>query len=453
MTVRIVSLGCPRNQVDSELLAGELARDGWRVSGFSGPADIVLVNTCGFIEPAARESIDVILEAVEEKNSGRVRAVVVAGCLPKRYRDDDLQRLLPEVDAWLGPAEIPRIGEILREVAAGEKPFRVAPGYDFLWDHTRPRLRLWSPHVAYVRISEGCRHGCTYCLIPRIRGPLRSRPLESLLAEVESLARDKPVPEIVLVAQDTTSYGIDLYGRRAIAELVRTLARTGMMRWLRLLYAHPVDFPLDLLDCLEGEPAVCPYLDIPLQHVSDRILKAMGREIRRAEIEELIAKVRKEVPGITLRTTMMVGFPGETDEEFQELLGFVAETRFERLGAFIFSPEEGTPAAGFPEQLPPALKQERLDRLMSLQAEIAFDLNESLVGREMEVLVDGVDSDLPGYVMARSRAHAPEVDDGVLVPYRPGLEPGVFTRVRIVSVEGYSLVGEEVSPPAVGPGG
>jgi ribosomal protein S12 methylthiotransferase len=449
-TFAFVSLGCPKNLVDSERMLGKLAQDGYALVPDAAGADVVVVNTCGFIEPARQESLAVIREMLELKRQGRVGAVVVAGCLAERKKEE-LLREVPEVDhvvGVFGREEIARaVDQALarprraRGIPAAEQRalFRPAPVRAL---EDTARLRITPRHYAYLKISEGCDRLCTFCAIPSMRGKHVTKPMEEVLREAEELAADG-VRELILVAQDTTYYGLDLYGRVRLAELLRELDRLDGIDWIRVMYAYPIHFSDELIATLAGAKKILPYLDLPLQHINDRLLRLMARRVTRREIEELLARLRSAVPNLVLRTTFIVGFPGETEAEFEELREFVEESRFERLGVFPYSYEAGTPATRLDGHLPEEVKAERRDRLMACQQQQAFAWSRQQVGREMDVLVDGPDPEIPQHVVARSHADAPDID-GVVRVKGKGLRAGDLVRVKITAADGYDLVGRAI---------
>jgi ribosomal protein S12 methylthiotransferase len=452
-TFAFVSLGCPKNLVDSERMLGKLAQDGYTLTPDADGADVVVINTCGFIEPARQESLGVIREMLDLKRQGRVGAVVVAGCLAERKKDD-LLREVPEVDHLVGVFGREEIVPVLdRTLARRSLPvaasradsrpdgaaeqrslFRPAP-VKALEDTAR--LRITPRHYAYLKISEGCDRLCTFCAIPGMRGKHVTKPIEEVVHEARELAADG-VRELIVVAQDTTYYGLDLYGRVRLAELLRELDRVEGLEWVRVLYAYPAYFTDELIDTLAGARKIVPYLDLPLQHINDWVLRRMQRRVNRAATEELLAKLRQAVPGLTLRTTFIVGFPGETDAEFAELCEFVRQTRFERMGVFPYSLEPGTPAARLDGHLPEEIKAGRRDRLMEVQQEVAFAWNRAQVGRELEVIVDGPDPEVPGHWLARGHADAPEIDGTVRLKGK-GLRPGDLARAKVTAADGYDL--------------
>jgi ribosomal protein S12 methylthiotransferase len=440
-TYAFVSLGCPKNLVDSERMLGKLAQDGYAPVPDADGADVVIVNTCGFIEPARQESLAVIREMLALKEQGRVGAVVVAGCLAERKKDD-LLREVPGVDhivGVFGREEI--VGVVDRTLARARANvqeqhslFRPAPVRAL---EDTARLRITPRHYAYLKISEGCDRLCTFCAIPGMRGKHVTKPIEEVVREARELAADG-VRELILVAQDTTYYGMDLYGRVRLAELLRELDHIDGIEWIRVLYAYPINFTDELTETLATTRKVLPYLDMPLQHISDRVLRRMQRRVNRSQTEELLDRLRRALPNLALRTTFIVGFPGETEAEFEELLAFVRARRFERVGVFPYSLEPGTPATRLDGHLPEEVKQERRDRLMEAQQEIAFDWGRRQVSRELEVIVDGLDPEVPNHALARSYADAPDIDGLVRVKGK-GLRPGDLVRVKVTAADGYDL--------------
>lgn len=421
--LRAVTLGCSKNTVDTEHLLAQLPPEEFEIVG-DGPVDCLLVNTCGFIGDAKEESVNAVLEAVAAKSRGEAAEVIVFGCLSQRY-GAELKEEIPEVDAWFGAREIAPVLRHLGVEPGRSVPRRLAPGKGY----------------AYLKISEGCDRRCSYCAIPFIRGAHRSVPMEELVGEARMLA-EGGVKELILIAQDTTYYGLDLYRRRALAELIGRLSEIDGIEWIRIHYSYPADFPEDVLEQMADNPKVCKYLDIPLQHISDGVLDRMHRNVDGAWTRELISRLRSRVPGVVLRTTMIVGHPGETEEQFSELLEFVREARFERLGAFTYSEEEGTyDAAHFKDDVPQEEKQSRLDRLMSLQSDISYNYNQSRIGSVERVLVDEVMPD--GTLVCRSQYESPDVDGEILV--RGASVPvGEFIIVKITGAEEYDLEAERI---------
>jgi ribosomal protein S12 methylthiotransferase len=436
--INIVSLGCARNLVDSEVMAGVLRQAQYEVVSRATEADIVLVNTCSFIDAAKEESIDAILEVAKLKEEGRLRTLVVAGCLPQRYADD-LARELPEVDLFIGTGEVPRIAEILQSYRPNKKRLYVGlPSY--LYDHATPRLRATASHTAFVKVSEGCDHKCAFCIIPELRGPHRSRAIDSVVDEATALARDG-VKEINLIAQDLSAYGRNRRDGTTLYGLLRELDTVPGVEWIRLLYAYPNFLDDALLDLIRESRKICKYIDIPFQHASRRVLTRMRRGKSGSAVREAIAKLRGAIPGITLRTSMIVGFPGETEEDFRELLDFVEEAEFERLGVFKYSTEEGTAAALMERQVSEDVKERRWQELMELQAEISRKKNEALIGTVSRVIVESLDAG-SGMHLGRTQAHAPEVDGAVYVTGKGDIRLGDFVNVKITQAQDYDLIGE-----------
>ena len=433
--LQTLTLGCSKNKVDTEHILSQVESLYEIVpEGEDIPVDTLLINTCGFIGDAKEESVQAILEAVERKNRGDVGRLIVFGCLSQRYAHE-LPDLIPEVDAWYGAREF---DPVIREL--GAEPDRKKDSERYL---TTPS------HYAYLKISEGCDRRCSYCAIPFIRGAHKSVPMEQLVAEAEALA-GKGVKELIIIAQDTTYYGLDLYRRRALAELLQKLSEVEGIEWIRIHYSYPASFPEDVLDQMADNPKVCRYMDIPLQHISDKVLANMHRNVDGAWTRELIRKMRERVPGVVLRTTMIVGHPGEGKRDFNELLEFAKEARFERLGAFRYSEEEGTYGAeNFKDSISARVKQERLDELMTLQSEISLAFNQSRVGSEIDVIVDDFND---GVFVCRSEFESPEVDGEILVRYDSSVmadvDPyslvGEFIKVRVIGADEYDLIAEPI---------
>ncbi len=443
-TFAFVSLGCPKNLVDSERMLGKLTQDGYTLTPDADGADVVVINTCGFIEPARQESLGVIREMLALKEQGRVGAVVVAGCLAERKKDDLLQEV-PGVDGIVGVFGREDIAQVLDRTLYKQRQdeqrslFRPAPVRAL---EDTARLRITPRHYAYLKISEGCDRLCTFCAIPGMRGKHVTKPIEEVLREARELAADG-VRELIVVAQDTTYYGLDLYGKVRLAELLRKLNDVQGLEWIRILYAYPIHFTDELIDVLAQTPKIVPYLDMPLQHINDRLLKRMQRRVSRAETEDLLARLRRAIPNLTLRTTFIVGFPGETEAEFEELCAFVKASRFERAGVFPYSLEPGTPAARLPDHLPEEVKQQRRDRLMEIQQELAFAWTRAQVGKEWEVIVDGPDAEVPGHVLARGHADAPDIDCVVRLKGK-GLRAGDLVRARVTGADGYDVAARAI---------
>lgn len=431
----LVSLGCPKNLIDSEILLGTMLKEGYTLTGHPEEADLLVVNSCSFVREAKEEAVETILRLAALKRDAQRRHLVVVGCLPQRY-GEQLLELIPEVDLFLGSGEIPRMAAHLRELTSGGHRACHLGRADYLLDDEEPGVRPLRGPTAYVRIAEGCSNRCSYCVVPLIRGPLRSRTVDSIVTEVRRLT-DAGIQEIVLVAQDTTAFGVDRSGRSELPELLMALEQVQKLRWLRLMYVHPGGVDERFLEAISGSKRLCPYLDLPIQHISPGILKAMNRRVGPQEIRSRISAIRKSMPGVHLRTTVIVGFPGETEEEFQELLEFLKETRFEWLGAFIYSKEEGTDAARMKRQVTRTVAKRRLRELMRLQQGITSEALQRWVGREIEVLVEGSRSK---YLLGRAAFQAPEVDGVVRI--KSGKAPvGSFALVRVTVVKGYDLEG------------
>lgn len=417
MKLYLESLGCDKNRVDSEKLLSELLEkyEGSEVTLDPSEADIAIVNTCSFIGPAKEESINTILDLAEYKKSGRLKKLIVAGCLVERYKDE-IRKELPEID------EIASVKDYVRRLDSQMK--RVESGERF---------------TRYLKIAEGCDKYCSYCIIPRLRGHFRSIPMDMVLEEARELVEDG-AKELILVAQETTLYGTDLYGKKSLHLLLHALSEIEGLVWIRVLYCYPEEIELPLIEELRDNPKVCHYLDLPIQHSSDRILKAMNRKTRREELKEKIALLRREIPDICLRTTLITGFPGETEEDFQDVLSFITEERFDRLGVFPYSQEEGTPAASMENQIPESVKNKRLSRIMELQQEIAFQKTEEQRGRILKALITGYDEE-EGRVILQSYMDSPEIDSFIFVK-GPERVSGEFVQVKVVDTEGYDLIGE-----------
>ncbi len=444
-TFAFVSLGCPKNLVDSERMLGKLAQDGYVLVPEADGADVVVVNTCGFIEPARQESLAVIREMLALKEQGRVGAVIVAGCLAERKKDDLLQEV-PQVDhivGVFGREEITCVVDrAIKRQHEQRSLFRPAP---VRAQEDTARLRITPRHYAYLKISEGCDRLCTFCAIPGMRGKHVTKPMEEVLREARELLADG-VRELILVAQDTTYYGLDLYGRVRLAELLRQLDRLDGLDWIRILYAYPMYFTDELIDTLASAERVLPYLDLPLQHINDRMLRLMARRVDRRQTEELLSRLRKAVPNLAMRTTFIVGFPGETEPEFEELCDFVRTARFQRVGVFPYSFEPGTPATRLDGHLPEEAKQERRNRLMEAQQDVAFAWSAAQVGRELEVIIDSRDPEVPNHTLGRSYADAPEIDGLVRVKGK-GLHAGDLVRVKVTGADGYDLAARALALP------
>ena len=438
MNILFISLGCDKNLVDSEVMLGLLDKKGYQIVDSEEDADIIVVNTCCFIHDAKEESIQTILEMAEYKKEGMLKALIVTGCLAQRYQQEIIDEI-PEVDAVLGTTSYDHIVEAVEEALAGNGHV-VLEDVDALPDVKEKRLVTTGGHYAYMKIAEGCDKHCTYCIIPKLRGNYRSVPMEKLLAEAKDLA-DQGVKELILVAQETTVYGKDLYGEKSLHKLLRELCKISGIQWIRILYCYPEEIYDELIQTIKEENKVCHYLDLPIQHASDAVLKRMGRRTSKAQLVEIIEKLRKEIPDISLRTTLITGFPGETQEQHEELKDFVDEMEFDRLGVFTYSPEEDTPAATMTEQIPEEVKEDRQAELMELQQEIAFDLAEDMVGREVLVMIEGKVADENAYV-GRTYKDAPNVDGLIFINTDEELMSGDFARVRVTGALEYDLIGE-----------
>ncbi len=435
---KITSLGCAKNLVDSEVMAGLLRQAGYIITDTDEEADILIVNTCGFIAPAKEESVNAILDAAGHKEGGSCRALVVVGCLAQRYRDEILAEI-PEIDGIMGTGDIPRIAEVVREALEGKKP-AVVSAPSFIYSHEMPRVLATPGYSAYIKIAEGCNNRCAYCAIPDIRGEYRSRELESIVAEAGDLAR-QGVREVNLIAQDTTRYGLDRYGEYRLDQLLARLAEIEGLAWIRVLYAYPTHFTDNLIDVIARTDKVCKYLDIPLQHADDYILRLMNRRGTRHDVLELIEKLRRRIPGLALRTSLIVGFPGETEEHFENLADFVKTVKFDRIGVFAYSPEEGTAAAAMPGMVPDHVKEARKDLLIRIQQEISLEKNKEKIGRIISVLIEGKEENEHEVYLGRTEADAPEVD-GVIYVSGGGLHPGDIVPVRVTHAYEYDLIGE-----------
>jgi ribosomal protein S12 methylthiotransferase len=446
--VGMVSLGCPKNLVDSEVMMGLLARQGYELTTDSQAADVLVVNTCGFIDSARQESVDTILEMAQLKQTGKLQRLIVAGCLVERYREE-LQREIPDIDACIGVNQLKEI-ESLVEPNTG----RILPVYSegtaapelFLYDETTPRLRATAPYTSYVKIAEGCDHTCAFCIIPRLRGVFRSRSPESILKEVEMLAA-QGVKEFVLISQDTTTYGSDLNLKNGLARLVDSIASVSGVEWVRFLYCYPTAITDELLEVMASRSNVCKYFDIPLQHASRRILQRMRRGGNRESYSALIERIRKFVPGVAVRTTFIVGFPGERDEDFEELIDFIRDVEFDRVGVFSYSDEENTAAFELDEKVEPAVAKKREGRLMKEQARISLRRNRQLIGNRVRVLLEGKSKESDLLLEGRMESQAPEIDGSVLInDVSEGLEPlpGDFVTVEITEAHQYDLIGRIV---------
>lgn len=438
MNILFISLGCDKNLSDSEEMLGLLTGSGHEIVNTEEEADAIIINTCCFIHDAKEESVETILEMAEYKKAGTCKALIVTGCMAQRYKEEIIQEI-PEVDAVLGTASYSDIVKALNEVLAG-KTFQEYRDINELPDVSANRILTTGGHFGYLKIAEGCDKHCTYCIIPSLRGRFRSVPEEKLLKQAEYMA-SQGVKELILVAQETTVYGTDLYGKKTLHLLLKKLCGIRGIRWIRVLYCYPEEIYDELIQVMKEEKKICHYLDLPIQHASSRILKRMGRRTTKEQLVEIIGKLRREIPDIVLRTTLITGFPGETEEDHQELLEFVDEMEFDRLGVFTYSPEEGTPAAAMEEQIPEEIKEERRDELMELQQEISLEKGRERIGQELMVMIEGKVSGESAYI-GRTYGDAPNVDGYLFVQTGELLMTGDFARVRVTGALEYDLIGE-----------
>ena len=441
--VFLVSLGCPRNLVDSEVLVGSLKKKGFKVVYEFKKDAIAIVNTCGFIESAKQESIDVILELADLKRKGKLKLLVVCGCLSQRY-SKSLMKEIEEIDAIFGSSTFSEIPSRIDEILKGEKLVLVDKRPEFLYHDKMPRATLTSKHSIYVKIQEGCMNFCSYCVIPKIRGPFRSREKSSILKEIDSFKKSGS-KEINIIGQDTTLYGKDKSKISLLPDLLKEASRIMDKGWVRLLYTHPAHYSQELIDTVKNEASVCKYLDLPIQHINDKMLKKMNRHVSKKEIVSLIEKLRQEIPNLAIRTSIIVGFPGETEKIFKELMDFVKSTKFERLGVFKYSREEETKAYDFPNQVPEKEKDKRFTRLMEAQRSISEEINKNYLGKTLKVLIDERDLSDPDHFIGRSQHDAPEVDGSVYVKSKRRLKTGDFVSVKIDGTLEYDLLGSEVT--------
>jgi len=438
MNVLFVSLGCDKNLVDTEVMLGLLAQKGHQMVDDETLADVIVVNTCCFIHDAKEESIQTILEMAEYKKEGSLKALVVTGCLAQRYKQEILDEI-EEVDAVLGTTSYDKIVEAIDEALKGNKTLELQD-IDALPLVETKRLVTTGGHFAYLKIAEGCDKHCTYCIIPKIRGNFRSVPMERLIREAEELV-SQGVKELILVAQETTLYGKDLYGKKSLHVLLKELCKIGGLQWIRVLYCYPEEITDELIQVIKEEPKICHYLDLPIQHASDAVLKRMGRRTSKEQLIDIVNKLRREIPDIALRTTLITGFPGETQEQHEELMEFIDEMEFERLGVFTYSPEEDTPAAMMDQQIEEDVKEDRQAELMELQQEIAFEKAENMIGRDVLVMIEGKVADENAYV-GRTYMDAPNVDGLIFVETDIELMSGDFAMVKVTGALEYDLIGE-----------
>ena len=444
MKLLCISLGCDKNLVDTEMMLGLLNKDGYTFTDDEHEADVVVVNTCCFIGDAKEESVNTILEMAELKKEGRCKALIVTGCMAQRYKQEILDEI-PEVDGILGTSTYDEISNVLKKVLGGSREscfhdLNALPNVEV------PRVVTTGGYYAFLKIAEGCDKRCTYCIIPDLRGSYRSVPMERLIEEAKQLA-SQGVKELILVAQETTLYGIDLYKKKSLPKLLHELCKIPGIQWIRIQYCYPEEITQELIETIREEEKVCNYLDIPIQHASDRILKRMGRRTNQKQLREMIASLRSQIPDIALRTTLISGFPGETEEDQEEVMRFVDEMEFERLGVFAYSQEEDTPAAEFPDQVPQELKEERRDEIMELQQEISYEKSQSMIGKVLEVMIEGKVADENAYV-GRTYMDAPGVDGLIFINTDLDLMSGDFVRAKVTGALEYDLIGEICDEPA-----
>ena len=437
MKILFISLGCDKNLADSEEMLGLLTAGGHEITDDETQADVIVINTCCFIKDAKEESVETILEMAEYKKTGSCHALIVTGCMAQRYQKEIIEEV-PEVDAVLGTTSYGDIVKALEEAVAGNH-FEEFRDIDYLPDTGSKRVLTTGGHFGYLKIAEGCDKHCTYCIIPKLRGKFRSVPMERLIAQAEDMA-EQGVKELILVAQETTVYGKDLYGKKSLHILLKKLCEIRGIRWIRILYCYPEEIYDELIETIRDEKKICHYLDIPIQHASDRILKRMGRRTSKQELIDIVGKLRKEIPDIVLRTTLITGFPGETEEDHEELKEFVDEMEFDRLGVITYSPEENTPAAEMADQVPEEVKEERRDELMELQQEISYDRGQDRIGQELLVMIEGKVADESAYI-GRTYGDAPKVDGYIFVQTGELLMTGDFAKVRVTGALEYDLIG------------
>ncbi|GAX91805.1 30S ribosomal protein S12 methylthiotransferase RimO [Effusibacillus lacus] len=435
----VVTLGCEKNLVDSEVMMGLVSKKGYQVVQNPEEADVIIVNTCGFIDAAKAESVETILSMAQYKEDGSCKALLVAGCMAQRYQDELIAEI-PEIDGIVGTGEYHRIDELINISLIGEEKPQFVGNPVYLYDELTPRF-MTGGSSAYVKIAEGCDHSCTFCIIPKMRGKFRSRPIESIVAEAKSLAA-QGVKEIMLIAQDSTQYGLDVYGKRNLHGLLEALNEVEGLEWIRLHYAYPGFFTDEVIDAFARLPKVAKYIDMPLQHSEDSILKAMRRPGHQAQIRKLVAKIRDRVPEVALRTSFIVGFPGETEQDFENLCRFVREIGFDRIGVFTYSPEEGTPSAEMDRQVPEDVKERRASILMEVGREVAAERNAERVGSVLKVLIERPDDDNPGVYVGRTEYDAKEIDGQVFVTSNREIRTGDMVNVRITHSYDFDLAGE-----------
>ncbi len=438
--VFVMSLGCDKNLADTEHMMGIMAADGYSFTQDEEEADVIIINTCCFINDAKEESVNALLELAEYKKSGKCSALIVTGCLAQRYKNEIMEEI-PEVDVVLGTSSYDDIERAVESALAGKKVEDYKP-LDYLPEDKKGRIITTGGHFAYLKIAEGCDKHCTYCIIPKLRGNYRSVPIERLLEEAETMAA-QGVKELILVAQEVTLYGKDLYGKKSLPDLLSKLQKIEGLRWIRLMYCYPEEIDDALIDAILANDKVCHYIDMPIQHANDSILRRMGRRTDKAALVSIIERLRERIPDIALRTTLITGFPGEREEDHEELMQFVNDMEFDRLGVFKYSEEEDTPAFSFPDKVSDEVKEEHFEALMELQQEIVFDVNEDLLGREMEVLIEGrMTDEEEGVYVGRTYRDAPDIDGLIFVKYEGQLMSGDMVKVRVTAADGYDLIGE-----------
>jgi ribosomal protein S12 methylthiotransferase len=439
MKLLCISLGCDKNLVDTEMMLGLLNKDGYTFTDNEQEADVIVINTCCFIGDAKEESVNTILEMARMKEEGNCKALIVTGCLAQRYKQEIIDEI-PEVDGILGTSTYDEISNVLAKALGGDTHVQCFHDLDLIPEIETERMITTGGHYAFLKIAEGCDKHCTYCIIPSLRGNFRSVPMERLVKEAASLA-EQGVKELILVAQETTLYGVDIYGEKSLHKLLKELCKISGIQWIRIQYCYPEEITDELIETIKSEKKICHYLDLPIQHASDSVLKRMGRRTSQAQLREIIDKLRTEIPDIALRTTLIAGFPGETEEDYETLMEFVDEMEFERLGVFAYSAEEDTPAATMEDQIPEEVKADRRDEIMELQQEISLDHSQSMIGRTLEVMIEGKVADENAYV-GRTYMDGPNVDGMIFVQTGEALMSGDFAKVRVTGAMEYDLIGE-----------
>lgn len=439
--VGIISLGCVKNLVDAELMLGDLASHQLTITPNPDEADIIIVNTCGFIESAQQESVDTILQMAEYKKQS-CQMLIVSGCLAQRFSDELLAEI-PEIDAMIGTGSWQKIREAIERVDQGEKPVVLIDELTNLYDEEMPRILTTPSYSAYIKVAEGCSNRCAYCVIPSVRGDFRSRTMESIIAEANNLA-EQGVRELNLIAQDTTNYGTDRYGERKLPALLRELVRIEKIKWIRILYCYPQNFTDELIELMATEDKICSYVDLPLQHISDNVLRRMNRRDTKADIVALLKKIRRRIEGVVVRSSFIVGFPGETEADFAELKEFIEQQKFERVGIFTYSREAGTPAYDMEDQIPEEVKEDRYHTLMAMQCVISEEINQSYEGQHLTVLVEGKDSEQEGLSYGRSYREAPDIDGKIFIENEPNPAIGEFIETEVIQGFTYDLVVEKI---------